>query len=210
MRGSEEPRATGYRTEVGEHPPGELRPRLVVGISGSSAPQLGIALLQRLRPLGVVETHLVISEGARGSLKLETGRTADEVMAMADVSYDPRDLAAAISSGSFLTTGMVVIPCSMRTLAAVATGNSQDLLTRAADVTLKERRPLVLVTRETPLNLIHIRNMETVTLAGATVMPPVVGFYHRPKEIDDLIAQIVGKVLDQFGISHALFNRWGE
>lgn len=200
----------GYRTEVGEHPPGGPRPRLVVGISGSSAPQLGIALLQRLRPLGVVETHLVISEGARGSLELETGRTADEVMAMADVSYDPRDLAAAISSGSFLTTGMVVIPCSMRTLAAVATGNSQDLLTRAADVTLKERRPLVLVTRETPLNLIHIRNMETVTLAGATVMPPVVGFYHRPKEIDDLIAQIVGKVLDRFGISHALFNRWGE
>ena len=118
------------------------------------------------------------------------------------------DLGAAISSGSFLTTGMVVMPCSMRSLAAVATGNTTDLLSRAADVCLKERRRLVLVTRETPLNLVHIRNMETVTLAGATVLPPVPAFYHRPKSIDDLLRHTVGKVLDQFGIEHHTFERW--
>lgn len=183
--------------------------RLVVGMSGSSAPQLGIALLEALHASEEVETHLVISEGARRSIELEAGIDPDQVAKLATVSYDPRDLAAAVSSGSFLTDGMVVIPCSMRTLAAVATGNSTDLLVRAADVTLKERRRLVLVTRESPLNLIHIRNMEVVTLAGATVMPPVLGFYHRPTEIQDLVAQVVGKVLDQFGIPHELFRRWG-
>lgn len=186
------------------------RRRLVVGMSGSSAPQLGIALLEALHHHPEVETHLVISEGARRSLPLEAGMDPDRVAKLADVSYAPSDLAAAISSGSFLTEGMVVIPCSMRTLSAVATGNSADLLTRAADVALKERRRLVLVTRETPLNLIHLRNMETVTLAGATVMPPVLGFYHRPSSIDDLVAQVVGKVLDQFAISHDLFRRWGS
>jgi polyprenyl P-hydroxybenzoate/phenylacrylic acid decarboxylase-like protein len=143
-------------------------------------------------------------------LKLEAGTELSEVAELADFSYPAGDLFAPISSGSFPTEGMVVIPCSMRTLAAVATGNSQDLLTRAADVPLKERRRLVLVTRETPLNLVHIRNMETVTLAGAIVMPPVLAFYHRPKTIDDLLAQVTGKVLDQFGIPHALFKRWGE
>lgn len=190
--------------------PAPGRRRLVVGMSGSSAPQLGIALLEALHHHPEVETHLVISEGARRSLALEAGTDPDRIAKLADVSYSPSDLAAAISSGSFLTEGMVVIPCSMRTLAAVATGNSADLLTRAADVTLKERRRLVLVTRESPLNLIHIRNMETVTLAGATVMPPVLGFYHRPEAIDDLVAQVVGKVLDQFAIGHDLFRRWGS
>lgn len=184
------------------------RPRLVIGMSGSSAPQLGIHMLRRLRELGTVETHLVMSEGAKLSLKLESDTDVNEVLELADVRYDARDLGAAISSGSFLTLGMVVIPCSMRTLAAIATGNSAELLTRAADVTLKERRRLVLVTRESPLNLIHIRNMETVTLAGASILPPVLGFYHRPKSIDDIISQIVGKVLDQFGIGHELFTRW--
>lgn len=185
------------------------RRRLVVGMSGSSAPQLGIALLEALHRSDEVETHLVISDGARRSIELEAGVDPDEVAKLATVAYDSRDLAAAVSSGSFLTDGMVVIPCSMRTLAAIATGNSTDLLVRAADVTLKERRRLVLVTRESPLNLIHIRNMETVTLAGATVMPPVLGFYHRPKAVEDLVAQVVGKVLDQFGLSHNLFRRWG-
>ena len=128
--------------------------------------------------------------------------------ALADVAYDPDDLGAAISSGSFHTIGMVVVPCSMKTLAAIAAGTGTDLLTRAADVCLKERRRLVLVARETPLNLIHIRNMETVTLAGATVLPPMPAFYHRPKTIDDLLAQTSGKILDQFGIAHQLFQRW--
>ncbi|MHB8434586.1 MAG: UbiX family flavin prenyltransferase [Acidimicrobiales bacterium] len=197
-------------TQVGTAPARRGRPRLVVGMSGSSAPQLCIAFLQRLRELATVESHLVMSEGARRCVALEAGADPDWVRSLADVSYEPGDLGAAISSGSYLTMGMVVIPCSMRSLAAIATGNAQDLLSRAADVTLKERRRLVLVTREAPLNLIHLRNMETATLAGATVLPPVIAFYHRPKTVDDLISQIVGKVLDQFGIEHRLFSRWGE
>lgn len=184
--------------------------RLVVGLSGSSAPQLGVTLLEALRDLSTVETHLVLSEGARTSIELELGTDPREIEALADVAYDPRDLGAAISSGSFLTGGMVVVPCSMRTLGAIASGNTTNLLTRAADVTLKERRRLVLVTRETPLNLIHIRNMETVTLAGGTILPPVPGFYHAPETIEDLLLQICGKVLDQFAIGHDLFRRWGS
>ena len=184
------------------------RPRLVVGMSGSSAPALGVRLLEVLSSLGVVETHLVMSEGARVSIKHELDTDPDSIVDLADVSHDPRNLAASVSSGSFKTIGMVVIPCSMRTLAAIATGNTTELLSRAADVTLKERRRLVLVTRETPLNLIHIRNMETVTLAGAVVLPPVPAFYHRPKTIQDLLDQTVGKVLDQFDIEHDLFRRW--
>jgi len=191
-------------------PSGGARRRLVIGMSGSSAPQLGVALLQALHHHPEVETHLVISEGFRRSLALETDVNADHLAKLADHSYDPHDLAASISSGSFLTEGMVVIPCSMRSLAAIATGNSQDLLTRAADVTLKERRRLVLVAREAPLNLVHIRNMETVTLAGATVFPPVFAFYHRPQTIEDLLAHVVGKVLDQFAIPHSLFRRWSS
>ncbi|MDT4893393.1 MAG: 2,5-furandicarboxylate decarboxylase 2 [Pseudonocardiales bacterium] len=184
------------------------KPRLVVGVSGSSAPQLAVALLERLHALDSVETHLVLSDGARTTLRLEADVDPDYLVSLAAVSYDVHDLGAAVSSGSFLTMGMAIVPCSMRTLAAIATGNTTELLSRAADVTLKERRRLVLVTRESPLNLIHIRNMETVTLAGATVLPPVLGFYHRPSSIQDLLDQIVGKVLDQFGIEHELFRRW--
>lgn len=186
------------------------RPRLVVGMSGSSAPQLGVAFLKAVRELGAVETHFVISEGARRSIELELGTEPADVEKLADVAYDARDLGAALSSGSFPTMGMVVIPCSMRTLAAVAAGTSDTLLTRAADVTLKERRRLVLVVRETPLNYIHIKNMETVTLAGATVLPPVPAFYHKPDTIDDLLRHTCGKVLDQFGVRHDLFRRWSS
>ena len=127
---------------------------------------------------------------------------------LADVVYEPGDLAAAISSGSYQTMGMVIMPCSMRTLAAIATGNTSDLLIRAADVCLKERRRLVVVPRETPLNLIHLRNMETLTLAGGIILPPMPAFYHRPRTIEDLLNQTVGKVFDQFGIEHRLFERW--
>lgn len=182
--------------------------RLIVGVTGSSAPNLALAFLEALHDLHSVEVHLVVSRGADKSIAAELGMSRKDIEALADVVYEPEDLAASISSGSFATMGMAVIPCSMRTLAAIASGFTADLLTRAADVCLKERRRLVLVTRETPLNLIHIRNMETVTLAGATVLPPVPAFYHQPRTIDDLLAHTAGKVLDQFGIEHRLFRRW--
>jgi polyprenyl P-hydroxybenzoate/phenylacrylic acid decarboxylase-like protein len=184
------------------------RQRLIIGVSGSSAPQLGWAILRALHHHPDIETHLVVSRGADKTIQLEMGAQRRDFENLADVVYDPSDMGAAISSGSFHTVGMVVVPCSMKTLAAIAAGTSTDLLTRAADVCLKERRRLVLVARETPLNLIHIRNMETVTLAGATVLPPVPAFYHHPKTIDDLLNQTAGKILDQFGISHELFRRW--
>lgn len=186
----------------------EAPPRLVVGLCGSSAPQLGVHLLRALERLRSVEVHLVLSAGSIRTLELEMQMTPAEVRGLADVSYDVTDLSAAISSGSFLTQGMVVMPCSMRTLGALASGVTGDLLTRAADVCLKERRRLVLVPREAPLNLVHVRNMETLTLAGATILPPVLAFYHRPRSIDDLLDHLCGKVLDQFGIAHNLFHRW--
>jgi polyprenyl P-hydroxybenzoate/phenylacrylic acid decarboxylase-like protein len=182
--------------------------RLVVAMSGSSAPQLGRAVLRALHRIDDIETHLILSEGARQTIKLEMKTDPSEIEALGDVVYRADDLAASVSSGSFLTMGMVIVPCSMRTLAAVASGHASDLITRAADVCLKERRRLVLVPRETPLNLIHIRNMETVTLAGATVLPPVPAFYHGPETIDDLLDHTAGKVLDQFGIEHDLYRRW--
>jgi polyprenyl P-hydroxybenzoate/phenylacrylic acid decarboxylase-like protein len=196
------------RDVSGASVPEERPRRLVVGLTGSSAPQLGLALLRALRDLPEIETHLVVSQGAALSLKLEVGLEVAEAEALADRSYSADDLGAPISSGSFETMGMVVMPCSMRSLAAIATGLSSDLVARAADVTLKERRKLVLVPRETPLNLVHIRNMETVTLAGAVVLPPAPAFYHRPETIDDLLFHVVGKVLDQFSIHHSLYRRW--
>jgi polyprenyl P-hydroxybenzoate/phenylacrylic acid decarboxylase-like protein len=184
------------------------RPRLVVGILGSSAPQLGHTLLHALRELDTTEVHLVISRGARRTIELELDVDLAALRSLADFVYEPDDLAAPISSGSFRTLGMAVVPCSMGRLAAIATGSSDDLLARAADVCLKERRPLVLATREAPLSLIHIRNMETATLAGATIFPPVLAFYHHPKSIGQLVDQIAGRILDQFGIEHELFQRW--
>ncbi|MEV6072103.1 UbiX family flavin prenyltransferase [Nocardia sp. NPDC052001] len=184
------------------------RPRLIVGVTGASAPQLAIHLLTALRRLRVVETHLVISRAAHRTLELETGLRPEELGALADVTHQRGDIAASIASGSFLTMGMVVVPCSMKTLAGIAHGYSDDLLSRAADVCLKERRRLVLVTRETPLSLVHLRNMTAVTEAGAIVLPPVPAFYQRPDSIEALLAHLSGKILDQFGIEHDLFPRW--
>ncbi len=184
------------------------RNRLIVGVSGSSAPHLAYSLLKELHEHAEIETHLVMTQGAKLCIKLEMGRAAKEFEELADVVHHSGNMAASISSGSFTTMGMVVIPCSMKTLSAIASGYSADLVSRAADVCIKERRRLVLVTRETPLNLIHIRNMETVTLAGAIVLPPVPAFYHQPKTIEDLLDQTAGKVLDQFGIEHKLYDRW--
>jgi len=182
--------------------------RIVVGVTGSSAPQLGLTVLQALREVPDLEVHLVVSAGAVRSIEAEMGVSPVVFEELADVVHAPQDMAAPISSGSARTRGMVVVPCSMRSLAAIATGNTTDLVGRAADVCLKERRRLVLVTRETPLNLVHIRNMETVTLAGGTVLPPVPAFYHRPQTIEDLLRQTAGKVLDQFDLPHRLFRRW--
>jgi polyprenyl P-hydroxybenzoate/phenylacrylic acid decarboxylase-like protein len=187
---------------------GHVVERLVVGVSGSSAPQLGFTVLGALQNIPSVETHLVLSAGARRSIPAEMDVGPEVFEDMADVVYAPEDLGAAVSSGSFRTLGMVVVPCSMRTLAAVATGNTTDLLSRAADVCLKERRRLVLVTRETPLNLVHIRNMETITLAGGVILPPVPAFYHRPQTIQDLLDHTAGKILDVFDLPHRLYRRW--
>lgn len=182
--------------------------RIVVGLAGSSSPIYGIRTLQVLRQVGV-ETHLVVSDGAKRTIPLEAHRTVEEVEALAAVVYDNRDLAASISSGSFPTDGMIVAPCSMKTLAAIAYSFSDDLLVRAADVTLKERRRLVLVPRETPLHLGHLRNMVRAAELGAVILPPVPAFYHAPKTVEDIVDQTVGKILDQFRIEHTLFRRWG-
>lgn len=184
------------------------RRRLIVGMSGASAPHYGISLLRRLAEIDLVETHLVISAGALRTIDLETDLRPSDVRSLADVTYRPNDMAAAIASGSFRTAGMVVAPCSMKTVAAIATGFSDNLIARAADVTLKERRPLILLIRETPLSLIHLRNLTAVTEAGAVVLPPVPAFYQAPVTIDDLIDHTVGKTLDQLGIAHDLYRRW--
>jgi len=182
--------------------------RLVVGVAGLSNSQLGYILLSALKSREGVESHLIISREAAFNVEDKAAFGEWDLEGCADVVYDPSDLGAAVSSGSFKTSGMAVIPCSLRSLAAIASGNTTDLIARAADVCLKERRRLVLVTEEAPLNLIHIRNMETVTLAGATILPAVPAFYHRPLTVEDLLRQIVGKVLDQFRIEHDLFKRW--
>ncbi len=181
--------------------------RLIVGMSGASGAIYGIRVLEALRAAGV-ETHLVISPWAEKNIELETETRVDEVRAMADRVYDYRDLQGAISSGSFVTAGMIIAPCSMKTLSAVATSYNGSLLTRAADVCLKERRKLVLLVRETPLHLGHLRLMAGVTEMGAVVMPPVPAFYHHPKTIDDIVHQTVGKVLDQFGLESKDPDRW--
>jgi 4-hydroxy-3-polyprenylbenzoate decarboxylase len=182
--------------------------RLIVGISGASGAIYGIRLLEALATLSDVETHLVISSGARATIEYETAHSADEVTALAKVTYDERSLGAAIASGTFLTDGMIVCPCSISTLSAVATSRCDTLLTRAADVCLKERRKLVLVVRETPLHLGHLRLMTTVTEIGGVVLPPVPGFYTLPKTIDDVVAHTVTKVLDQFDLDAELITRW--
>lgn len=187
--------------------PREQHHRLVVGISGASGVILGIRLLEVLRPMAI-ETHLVISPAARTTVNAETDWQIKDVMALADVSYAHNDIAAAIASGSYAALGMVVIPCSIKTLSAVANSYSSDLLTRAADVALKEGRKLVLVVRETPLHPGHIRLMKLASDAGAVIYPPVAAFYARPQHIDDVVDNIVGRVLMRLGIENELYLKW--
>ncbi len=181
--------------------------RLIVGITGSSGVILGIRLLQALQD-SQVETHLVVSPAARLTIEQETRWKIDDVLALADVNYNYRDLGARIASGSFTTQGMLVIPCSIKTLSAVANSLAGDLLTRAADVTLKEGRPLLLVVRETPLHRGHIRLMDLAAAAGAVIFPPVPAFYTHPQSVDALIDNLVGRVLARLGIENSLYQQW--
>ena len=182
--------------------------RLIVGVSGSTGPHYGVRLLEVLREHTDVETHLILSSAARKTIEYEMQRDPDSVLRLAHVVHDEKDIGATLASGTFVTEGMVVAPCSMKTLSAIANSYADNLIARAADVCLKERRKLVLVVRETPLHAGHLRLMLQATEAGAVILPPVPGFYHRPHTIQDLVDHTVVKVLDQFGIHLDLIGRW--
>ncbi len=182
--------------------------RIVVGITGASGVVYGIRTLGLLKEIGI-ETHLIISASGRRNIEIETQLTPSHVEAMASVVYDDRDMGAAISSGSCLTGGMIVVPCTIKTLSGIANSYTNNLIVRAADVTLKEGRKLVLVVRETPLHKGHLRLMTMAADMGAHILPPIPSFYHQPKTIEDIIDQTIGKIFDYFGIEHDLFRRWG-
>lgn len=182
--------------------------KIVIGISGASGTPISIALLQALRRQGNFETHLVITNGAIKTIKVETGFDEKQVGELADFIYDITDIGAAIASGTFKTEGMAVVPCSMKSVAGLAVGYTDNLLLRAADVTLKERRKLVLVTRETPLHSIHLHNMLTLSEAGAVILPPMLSYYQKETDIVGQTNHIVGKILDQFLVDYPDFNRW--
>ncbi|KAE8339207.1 hypothetical protein BDV24DRAFT_165583 [Aspergillus arachidicola] len=201
-----EPSPQSTRLQTPPTPP--TRPmRITVAMTGATGAILGIRLLERLREMNV-ETHLVISRWAVETIKYETKYTANDVRALATRCYPVNDAAAAISSGSFQADGMIIVPCSMRTLSAVRTGFADDLICRAADVTLKERRKLVLVVRETPLSGIHLENMLDLTRYGAVIFPPMPAFYTMPESVDDIVTQSVGRMLDMFGLDAGNFERW--
>lgn len=182
--------------------------RIIVGISGASGVLMGYELLKALRTHPEIETHLVLSSGAKLNFQLETDLSLETVCAQADFVYDERDLAALISSGSFVTEGMIVIPCSMKTLAAIAAGYSDNLLVRAADVCLKEGRKVVLVPRETPLSKIHLRNLQTAADAGCAIVPPMLTFYNGADTLQKQMDHVIGKVLLQFHLQSDRFVPW--
>jgi 4-hydroxy-3-polyprenylbenzoate decarboxylase len=182
--------------------------RLVIAITGATGAVYGVRLLQVLKELPYVETHLVVSDAAVLTLHQETGLQRKEVEALADVVHRQHNIGAAIASGSFQSDGMIIAPCSMKTLASVAHGLSDNLVARAADVVLKERRRLVLMVRETPFNLAHLRNMTAVTEMGGIIFPPLPSFYHQPQSIAEMVDHTVARVLDLFGLEHQLAPRW--
>jgi 4-hydroxy-3-polyprenylbenzoate decarboxylase len=182
--------------------------RLIVAITGATGALYGVRLLQVLRDMPGIETHLVVSEAGVLNLHQELDMNRKDVEALAHVAHNVRDIGAAVASGSFLSAGMIVAPCSMKTLASIAHGMSDNLITRAADVVLKERRRLVLMVRETPFNLAHLRNMTSVTEMGGIIFPPLPGFYHRPQSITQMVDHTVGRVLDLYAIPHDLTPRW--
>ena len=183
-------------------------PRLIVGMTGATGAPLGVRLLEALRELPDVETHLVMSRWARTIIELETPYTAAEVAKLADVAYGPGDQAAAISSGSFRTDGMAIVPCSMKTVAGIRAGYADGLVGRAADVVLKERRRLLLVPRETPLSEVHLDNLLALARMGVAIVPPMPAFYHHPATIEDILDHLVARVLDQFALPAPLARRW--
>ncbi|UDW84488.1 UbiX family flavin prenyltransferase [Pasteurella canis] len=186
--------------------------RLIIAISGASGAIYAIRLLEVLKPLIHIETHLIISNAAKQTIAAETHYSIQQVKALADVNYDIRDIAAAISSGSYRTLGMIIVPCSIKTLSGIAHSYTDDLITRAADVCLKERKPLVLCVRETPLHLGHLRLMTQAAEIGAQIIPLMPAFYHHPKTVQEIIDQSVNRLCDQFGIEleQDLFQRWGS
>jgi 4-hydroxy-3-polyprenylbenzoate decarboxylase len=181
--------------------------RLIIGITGASGAMLGIRLLEALKPISI-ETHLVLSDSSHRTILKETDRQPEDVLSLANVSYDFRDIGAAIASGSFSTIGMVIIPCSIKTLSAVANSYTDDLISRSADVTLKEGRPLVLVVRETPYHPGHLRLMTDASQMGAIIYPPVPAFYIRPCSVDDIINNTVGRILARLGVENDLYQEW--
>ena len=183
--------------------------RLVVGITGSSGVIYGIKVLEVLLKIKI-ETHLIISQWGERNVQIETDKSVEFVKSLATRNYNNDDMAAPISSGSFKTDGMAIVPCSMKTLSSIANGYDDSLVSRAAGVCIKESRRLVIVPRETPLSKIHLQNMIRLADIGVIVLPAMPGFYQRPKSMDDLITHIAGKILDQFGIEHNIYRRWGE
>jgi flavin prenyltransferase len=181
--------------------------KLIVGMTGATGAVLGIRCLQALRRLEV-ETHLVLSQWARATIELETGYSVRDVQALADHVHGVRDQAAPISSGSFRTDGMLIVPCSMKTLAAIRAGYGESLIARAADVTIKEHKPLVLVPRETPLSEIHLENMLALARMGVVMAPPMPAFYHRPASVEDIVDHTVARILDQLGLELPVISRW--
>ncbi|MFF5434801.1 non-oxidative hydroxyarylic acid decarboxylases subunit B [Streptomyces griseofuscus] len=182
--------------------------RLIVGMTGATGAVLGVRFLQTLAELPEVETHLVLSRWARTTIELETGLSADAVGELADVVHRPEDQGAVISSGSFRTDGMVIVPCSMKTLAGIRAGYADGLVGRAADVVLKERRPLVLVPRETPLSEIHLENMLMLSRMGVRMVPPMPAFYNHPQTVDDIVDHVVARLLDQLDLPAPAAKRW--
>lgn len=185
-----------------------MKKKLIVGISGASGAIYGVRLLEVLKQMPDVEAHLVMSKMAHVTLAAETGYSVSDVQALSDYFYGAQDLAARISSGSFKTEGMIIAPCSMRSLAEIAISLTTGLVTRAADVVLKERRKLVLLVRETPLTTAHLRNMTAVSEMGGIIAPPVPAFYHKPESLDDIVNHTVGRALDLFGLEHSFVKRW--
>ena len=181
---------------------------IIVAITGSSGVIYGIRLLETLQKLNV-ETHLVISEWGERNIRIETSKTINYVKSLSSKIYDNSNMAAPISSGSFRTEGMAIVPCSMKTLSSIANGYDDNLISRAAGVCIKECRKLILVPRETPLSVIHLQNMLTLCKCGVVILPAMPGFYHKPKTIEDLADHLIGKVLDQLEIEHSIFERWG-